>query len=578
MLVLGVNVEHDASVALVRDGLFVEVINEERLSRFKNHQGFPGRAVAYIKQKYQIECFDHVVLISASGRYSTALFSDKENVLLRKRTAEPIFLKAILFQCGVLQIWRAIKYQIHIIFKKPFIRRRIDKIINQHFPTEKISHLDHHLAHAWSALAFCEQPSEALLVTLDGEGDGLCGSINIYNNNRLRREVAIPSGVGIGTLYGKITEYLGMRRNEHEYKVMGLAPYAKSAAGDAFLEQLRLLISFSVKSLSFSTPFHMQYAKYYFVVKNFSNFRFEAIASGIQKFTEELVLQLLRAALVRYPLAHLCVSGGVFMNIKLNQIIQSQFTNLRLTFTPSCGDDSLAIGAAKFGYDSLTTTCTKPITSLYLGSAYSNNEVEAALNKLPRKEVRITRFDTSDNAIEEEVARLLAEGNIVARFSGRMEWGSRALGNRSILANPFDIKVIKVINEAVKNRDFWMPFAPTILTEMADQYLINCKPSPFMMIGFDTTQLAHEQIPAALHPYDYSCRPQILEQSINPEYYHLINCFKEYTGIGAVLNTSFNLHGSPIVESPEDAVHTFLESGLAHLAINNYLLVKITAS
>lgn len=574
MQVLGINTGHDASVALVRDGIFVEVVNEERFSRYKNHHGFPNRSVAYIKKKYQIDSFGRVVLVSANGRYDTPLFGDKENEALRKRTGEPLFIKAVFFKLGLLQVWRNVRYWFHIRFKQPALRKEINGLIRKHFPTEEIIHMDHHLAHAWSALAFTEQPEEALIITLDGEGDGLCGSVNRYKNNGLCQEIAIPAGVGIGTLYGKVTEFLGMRRNEHEFKVMGLAPYAKSDAAETFLAHLRSLISFSPKSLSFSTPFHMQYAKYFFMSKTFSNYRFEALASGIQKFTEELVTQFLKAILDEYPSKHVCVGGGVFMNIKLNQVIQRNFPDIDLAFTPSCGDDSLSIGAAKYGYDTAVNGYTKRIETLYLGSEYTDEEIGTTLKEFSDRDFEIRHFLT-DSEIEAEVSRLLAEGHIVARFAGRMEWGSRALGNRSILANPSDPRIIRKINEAIKNRDFWMPFAPTILDEVADEYLMEPKASPFMMVGFETTPLAREQIPAALHQYDFSCRPQILKKDDNPEFHHLVSLFKKRTGIGAVLNTSFNLHGSPIVEDPKTAITTFTQCGLTHLAIGNYLLVKV---
>lgn len=574
MRILGVNTGHDAGVALIQDGSFVEVVSEERFSLYKNHSGFPFRAVAYLKKKYEINSFDKVVLVSASGRYATPLLGEKENAALRKRPAEPLFLKAILFKTGLLQIWRFLRYFCHRKYKQPRLRRKIASLIHAEFQNEEIVHLDHHLAHAWAALAFRKPTDSALVVTLDGEGDGLCGSVNCYEEGEMRRKVALPAGVGIGTLYGKVTEFLGMRRNEHEYKVMGLAPYAKASSGDAFLGELRNLIRFHPESLTFTSLFPMQFAKYYFFSKTFSNYRFEAIASGIQRFTEELVLKFLQASVATYPAEHLYVGGGVFMNIKLNQVVQRNLNLPYITFTPSCGDESLAIGAAKFGYEAQTTRRAEEIESLYLGSEYGDDEIKEVFNNLPEPKFKITFFQ-KEREIEESVAQLLAAGYVVARFSGRMEWGSRALGNRSILANPSNPRVIKLINEAVKNRDFWMPFAPSMLSEAAERYLVNPHPSPFMMVGFDTTPLAQEQIPAALHPYDLTCRPQILEERHNPKYYHLIKSFEQLTGIGAVLNTSFNLHGSPIVENPQQAVDTFLRSGLTHLAIGNYLLEKI---
>lgn len=573
MKVLGINNGHDASAALIVNGEFVEIISEERFSRFKVHHGIPKKSIEYIRQKYNIEKFDLVVAVSISGKYTTPLFGESENANLRKRKGEKLFIKSVLYKLHLLQIWRALRY-VSVILKKPKTKKAIYSRLRELFPTEEIMELDHHLAHAWSSLAFTEKPnSDCIVITMDAEGDGLSGSVNRYEGNEIKRVLAIPSGVAVATLYGKVTEYLGMRRNEHEYKLMGLAPYAKTSDGQLVCNYFKEILNFDKKTLQFKSKFNLQYAKYQFLYDSLSNHRFDSIALGIQLFTEEIVLEFIKAVREKFPSNQIYLSGGTFMNIKLNQVLNETIDSV-FSFTPSCGDDSLSIGAAKFGYDTKSNSFSKPIKHLYLGSEYSNKEIHDSVKDLDKSTFTIKDYTDTPGKIEEEVANLLAKNEIVARFKNRMEWGARALGNRSILANPSDKESVKKINEAIKNRDFWMPFAPTVLDTYATTMMESPKKSPYMMIGFNTKPKEALKTSACIHPYDKTCRPQILIEDQNPDYYRLIKHFQSMTDLGVVLNTSFNIHGSPIVESPYDAINTLKDSGLKHLAIGDYLISK----
>lgn len=572
MDILGVNTGHDAGIALIRDGVFVELISEERFSRIKGHQGFPISCVAYVRRKYGVHHFDRVVVISASGRYLTPLMGIPENVVCRARQGEKLFAKSIMYRLGILQIWRQLRIQsVHL--SQPFVKKKIDALLKQHFPTERITHMEHHLAHAWSALAFDPSLEDGIVVTLDGEGDGLCGSINKIENGHVRRLAAFPAGTGIGTLYGKVTEFLGMKRNEHEFKVMGLAPYAKPSHGEIVLAEFRRLLAYDADKMKFRAAFNMQYAKYYFIAHNYIRYRFDTIAYAIQRFTEELVSTVVASLRKRYAPPAFYFAGGVFMNIKLNQKLSEQET-VGCHFTPSSGDESLAIGAAKYGYEMETRDQVQPISTLYLGTEYSDSDVQDVLFNLDPESYIVKFFGKESAPIERKIASLLAKKEVVARFKGRMEWGARALGNRSILANPSDASAVRRINEMIKSRDFWMPFAPTILDDCADEYLENWEPSPYMAIGFATKKECRHKLAACIHPYDFSCRPQILTRESNPDYYRLIEWFRDDTGIGAILNTSFNLHGYPIVETPADALNVLKNSELRYLAIGNYLVSK----
>ena len=296
---------------------------------------------------------------------------------------------------------------------------------------------------------------------------------------------------------------------------------------------------------------------------------------------EEKVIEWVKAWINKSGVDELAVAGGVFMNVKLNQKILELTEVNSLFVVPSGADESTAVGAAAFGYLKLCeqrgiTPKFRPSDNLYLGNSYSQNQVEEFLKEGKYFDKFNIENLPDDDAIEKRVAALLAKDNVVARFKGRTEFGARALGNRSILASPKSRETVKQINEMIKNRDFWMPFAASVLSEDQDRYLLNPKKmtAPFMGITFDTTALAHEHLSAAMHPYDQTCRPQIVTKDANPSYHALISEFKNLTGIGAVLNTSFNLHGQPNVESPKDAIETLSNSGLQYLALENFLISK----
>ena len=259
------------------------------------------------------------------------------------------------------------------------------------------------------------------------------------------------------------------------------------------------------------------------------------------------------------------------MNVKANNLILNLPEVEQLFIFPSCGDESLAIGAAIAKSLELGEDDIAPLGPLYFGQDFSEEEIQEAIKEGSR-EFKVERVEHIDEFVGEQIAR----GKVVARFSGRMEWGARALGNRSILADARNRDVVMKINEAIKNRDFWMPFAPSILDERADDYIINPKGfyAPYMIMAFPTKEKAKKDLIAALHPYDFTARPQVVKESWNPSYYRILKTFEEITGVGGILNTSFNLHGDSIVCMPQDAIYTFKNSALDALAIGNYYVSR----
>jgi carbamoyltransferase len=266
------------------------------------------------------------------------------------------------------------------------------------------------------------------------------------------------------------------------------------------------------------------------------------------------------------------------MNVKANMLLAQEEWVRELFVFPSCGDESNAVGAAYLGYLDFCARQRVPpapraFGPAYLGPGIDDAEVEAVVRA---RDLAARHRVSEPAAMEAKIAELLVADGVVARCAGRMEFGARALGNRSILANPSDHRVVPLINRMIKNRDFWMPFAPSVLREREADYLVNPKglASPYMMLAFPTNQKRRDEIVAAVHPHDGTARAHIVDEAWNPAYHRVVREFESRTGIGAVLNTSFNLHGEPLVCSPQDAVDTFERSGLQHLALGRFLISK----
>jgi carbamoyltransferase len=357
---------------------------------------------------------------------------------------------------------------------------------------------------------------------------------------------------------------------------MGLAPYAKPDYYRGLVERLRALLWIDAEGAwRGSYPGRCTMAVKLAELCEFQ--RFDAVAGALQEFAETAICDWIRHWVEKTGIRSIACAGGVFMNVKANQRVLALECVERMAVVPSCGDESTAIGCAVHG--SLTLEPATPIAPqrhLYLGQDYDDRSVEAVV----RGGGFDSLFDVSEPVdLPGTVARLLADGEVVARCSGPMEFGARALGNRSILSHPGRIENISFINDAIKNRDFWMPFAPTVLDEAVGELVDGAArmASPFMMVSFDATARGRHDLAAALHRADFTLRPQMLTRAANPDYHALIGAFRALTGIGAVLNTSFNLHGDPIVGSPVDAIQTMAASGLRHLVLNKLVLSRPAA-
>jgi carbamoyltransferase len=575
MLILGINDGHGASACVYRDGQVEAAIQEERRCRVKNWSGIPLRAVDTVLGIAGASTAD-VDVVAMNGVYPTRIPPTREALIAHHRSVNDldVTLARRLRQAARTLLKPTPLYD---VLRRRRQHRRVAPLVSRGIAPHRFVFVDHHHAHA--AAAYYGQGNfadDVLVLTCDGGGDGVCATVSIGRQGRLERVHAIPEAHSIGALFEMVTCLMGMAPLEHEYKVMGLAPYAEAAGAACVAADLRRLIRFDADD-----PFGWRrapgcpetYTSYRFLRRLLEGRRFDAIAGGVQQFTEQTLAEWVRRCIRATGIPRLALGGGTFLNVKANKVLMELPEVEELFVYPSPGDETNAMGAAYAVYaDTAGVAKMTPLRDLYWGPDVDDADIEAALAAF-----RFARPVTwrRSGAIERDVAALLAAGTVVARVSGREEFGARALGNRSILANPSTPDVVRVINEAIKARDFWMPFAPALLEARAADYLVKRRPvrAPYMILSFDTTERFRE-IAAAVHPFDRTARPQEVSVDANPRFHRLLVEFEQLTGIGGVLNTSFNLHGHPIVSSPADALDVFDRSGLTHLALGDWLVEK----
>ena len=589
--ILGIFVGSNSSCAIMRDGEIVYVGQEERFRRFKNITGFPHKALKYGFKKLNIDSSSIAKVGFATMRLDplTIKASFIQNLTIRdfhdyygKR-----YWYRILHNEDCTDYFRWIRdakqFNRHeVIFDYSFIddsilgdkNRRIEiypqylkKHLKDYFGIheQKVEFIDHHSCHAYYGYfgsPFRREP--CAVVTWDGIGDGRNQTVFVAKEDRLVN-VATSDQNDIGRLYKMATLLVGMRPEEHEYKVMGMAPYAK----DVYVDKAYLPIKDISKVVQLTILRNKRPRDLYSYLKNvFLEHRFDNICGAAQRFAEHLGIQLFRNIHQELGLRRFVVSGGNSMNIKMNKALSELDFVDEFFVCGSGSDESLCIGACYFlNKDNKTN---QALHHLYLGYDVADEMADSPWRNLSGE------FEIRENVDEREIARMLAQDEVVARVDGRAEFGARALGNRSILANPGNFDVIKQINEAIKKRDFWMPFALSILEEDQDYCLVNPKniSSPFMSIGFDAKSKDYDKFRSGTHPYDRTVRPQVVSKKFCGPYHKLISAFKEITNVPAVLNTSFNLHGQPIVNDAKDAIATFSESGLKHLYLGTTLISK----
>ena len=561
MNVLGISCfYHDSAAALLRDGVVVAACQEERLSRKKHDQSFPARAVKYVLKEAGIGPGD----LDAVGFYDKPLLKFERML----STYIATFPRSFGSFRKAMPVWIKEKLWVPAIIRKELRPYK-----------GPILFAEHHMSHAASCF-FVSPFDEAAILTVDGVGEWATASFGVGKGSdiTLFKEIRFPHSLGL--LYSAFTYYLGFKVNSAEYKVMGLAPYGKPVHFDRIMNEIVHL------NEDGSFKLNMKYFSYDYGLTmtdgRFSEFfggpprkpetwmteREFDIAASIQKVCEEIVLRMARYIHRESGLTRLCMAGGVALNCVANGRVIRETPFKELFVQPAAGDAGGAVGVAHYVYNSLGKQPRGPAwTHAYLGPDYDDAEIRqyldgqgAAYRVLP------------DEELVRETAGLLAGGNVIGWFQGRMEFGPRALGGRSILADPRDAKMRDTLNIKIKFREGFRPFAPSVLADKASEWFdIDCD-SPYMLLVAQVRD-GKRCIPSVTH-VDNSARLQTVTREASPLYYDLIREFERLTGVPVIINTSFNVRGEPIVCTPHDAYLCFMRTNMDHLVLGHCLLDK----
>jgi carbamoyltransferase len=555
MLTLGINYgSHDSAAAIARDGEILFATAEERLSRKKHDGGFPLRAIraALAHAEAELEGLDEV----AFGWQPLAAVrsADLRNYLMG---AHPMGWREAL---KAQTVGRIVEYQ-----------RNGERLFRRHVgsPKNGFKRIDHHYAHALSTYPVSGF-DEATVVVIDGRGAWEATSIWHGKEAELRLVDMVRWPNSIGLFYAQFTWWLGFERFQDEWKVMGLAPYGGpgvdlggfiSVTDGHYCVNARLLLEDLSRIEKALGPARKP--------EEPLSDRHRDVAWAVQDACERAELAVISRAISLTGSRNLCLAGGVALNSKANGLILDRGLVDRIFIQPAATDDGVAIGAALAAPVAAGFRCGE-MTKAYLGLQSAPEEIEAALRTYKLS------YQSLDNPAQ-MAADLLANGKLIGWYQGREEFGPRALGNRSILADPRDVRNRDRVNNAVKFREDWRPFAPSVLEEAGASLFENYHTTPFMTLTFQVRSEKKAAIAAAVH-VDGSARVQSVTRDQNERYYDLIKTFAAKTGVPALLNTSFNLKGEPIVNSPFDAIRTFYTSGLDALILDRYLIAKTSPS
>ena len=591
MWLLGINTGLNSSAVLMNNSEPVFAIQEERLSRVKNQPGYPSKSIDAALSFAGLDK-EEVNLICVGGT-STKLLRSREQELQKYHQRYQQFRPDNNYR-GKRD--RLMSLACRLVFRdldhaEALTRENLRDYLETDGFLDRTMFFDHHLCHAASAYygLMNNVDEKCLVFTLDGGGDRRTAAVFVGESERLS-EISSSSSMSLGSLYAHVTYILGFTPHEHEYKLMGLAPYANPIYVDKIKQKLGKLIAFSdTDPLEFvnqadkrSAEKHrgvdkLEWIKHLYQQVQFE--RFDNLAAGLQGYVEDMVVEWVRRGVESTGIRNVALSGGFFMNVKANQLVSRLPQVEKLMCFPSCGDETNAFGAAFLGLRDLTSSGK---IKLEQPARFAQFCLGPTPGKIPEVVELSRRKDFAYEKVEHvnlRIAREIYDGKIVARCSGPMEFGARALGNRSILAAPNNWNNIQRINRAIKKRDFWMPFAPAILSEHAEKYLEIPKclqegGSPYMMFTFDSKPEYGSDLICGLHQSDKTVRAQLVTEALYPELHKILTEFYKLSGIPAVLNTSFNLHGSPIVANWSEALEVFGQSDLDLLVIEDVVVSK----
>ena len=582
---------HDSAAALIKDGKIVAAAQEERFSRIKHDQKYPFNAIKYILDEANLKLneVDHIVFFEKP-------FLKFERLLETYMAFAPKGFKSFSMS---MPIWLREK-----LFQKKFLFDKLKQHDENFNDISKIKFSEHHYSHA--ASAFYPSPfEEAIILTLDGVGEWATTTVAIGKKNKLEmvKEIHFPHSLGL--LYSAFTYYTGFKVNSGEYKLMGLAPYGKPIFKNLILDNLLDLkedgsFKLNMKYFNYTTGLTMTNSNFSRLFGHavrdpnkdlLSQFHMD-IASSIQAVTEEIVIKMTKDISTRYKIKNLCLAGGVALNCVANGKIKKEKVFNKIWIQPAAGDAGGSLGAALAYWhhelDKPRADFEDQMKGSYLGPKFGSDQIEKELKLLKAK---YQKYDVKEVIFL--TAKELANEKTIGWFQGRMEFGPRALGGRSILADPRSAKMQKQLNLKIKFRESFRPFAPSILREDLSEWFELDTDSPYMLIvsevkkekqikmskedeklfGIDKLNIKRSSIPAITH-VDYSARIQTVHKETNSRYYDLLKEFKKNTNCPVLVNTSFNVRGEPIVCSVTDAFNCFMGTNLDMLVIEDFILFK----
>jgi carbamoyltransferase len=572
MKILGISDGMTGGTALIEDGQIIYAVHEERLTRAKMATGFPKESIdrTLLDTHTKPEEIDAIAVATVNEFYREQAIAYDGWLLREQAPLKEVLLNvsSVVNQAfGVTPFLRKSYYDFKAFLGKARRKAIEDRLRDEWGFTCPIKFIDHHFAHACSAY-FTSGLSEATVITMDGAGDNTSSRVYLVRDGRFRMLCNIDSFHSIGNYYAYITHICGFKAQKHEGKITGLAAYGEPA----YMDILKRFIAYDD-----GTTVNRGQVFYWAAVKAIEkalpkSFRREDLAASMQQVLEEVCCAYIQHWVDRTQCGDVVLAGGVFANVKLNQRVH-ELPNIHSIFIhPGMGDEGLALGSAfavsaSLGRSSVPEVNSAELADVYLGPAYGSKEIEDAIAAAGLEAECLPD-------IERRIAELLARGHVVARFDGRMEYGPRALGGRSILYQATDPTVNDWLNKRLKRTEF-MPFAPVTLEEFADKCYESLDgaryAARFMTITFDCSQWMKQHCPAVVH-VDGTARPQLIDQRSNPSYYRILQEYRKLTGLPSLINTSFNLHEEPIVCSPEDAIRAFRDGHLDYLAMGSYLV------
>tara|TARA_A100001015_G_scaffold190793_1_gene212591 strand:- start:178 stop:1884 length:1707 start_codon:yes stop_codon:yes gene_type:complete len=568
MIVLGMfGPGANPSSAVIKNGKLLSLIEEERLNRIKTSpDDLPLLSAKKCLEisNLSISDVDYIAWGWDFIKYQRVLNDINKKLLPNNRNYKFNLLNKILYDPILL------KEKIEIFFQR---------YKNKKFP--KIIFLNHHLCHAASAV-FCSGFNQANILTLDGSGEDLCTVIHEYKNNKIKTLKKFKLPHSLGAFYSTFTEFLGFKPDMDEGKVMGLAAYGTYS--EKIQKKLDYFIKFNKQTGDYYINNKLRYSGLHrFGFKFTDEFvrvfgkkrepnvsplskKYADLAFNIQKRLEDIVILLAREAYKKNKIKNFCLAGGVAMNCKMNgELYRQRFVD-KIFVQPASSDNGVSLGAAQIIFHMKKKKINSRLKHVYFGPEYSNKYI---LKNIKEAKLKTLQFKNP----EKYIAQCLAKKKIVARFQGRMEFGARSLGNRSILASPYYKDIREFVNLKVKHRENWRPFCPSVLDEDFNTIFNENFKSEFMTVALNIKKKFKTIFPACVHE-DNTVRVQVVTKKNNYKYWKLLKEFKKLTGYGILINTSFNIQGEPIVCSPKDALRTFHSTGIDLLHIDKYVIKK----